>query len=61
MSSYQEHALDGASAVDLVVARAGTEPFSREEVGLLRAAARRQLRDLHIVQRDERRWLPPRQ
>ncbi|HWF56823.1 MAG TPA: EAL domain-containing protein [Candidatus Dormibacteraeota bacterium] len=28
------------SAVDLVVARAGTDAFSREEVGLLRAAAR---------------------
>jgi hypothetical protein len=28
------------SAVDLVVARAGTDAFSREEIGLLRAAAR---------------------
>jgi diguanylate cyclase (GGDEF)-like protein len=32
--------LEVESAVDFVVARAGTDPFSREEIGLLRAAAR---------------------
>jgi diguanylate cyclase (GGDEF)-like protein len=32
--------LELESAIDLVVARAGTDPFSREEIGLLRAAAR---------------------
>ncbi len=32
--------LDLDSAVNLVVARAGTDPFSREEIGLLTAAAR---------------------
>jgi diguanylate cyclase (GGDEF)-like protein len=32
--------LDMEFAVDLVVARAGTDAFSREEIGLLRAAAR---------------------
>ena len=32
--------LELESAVDFVVARAGTDPFSREEIGLLRAAAR---------------------
>ena len=32
--------LEFDSAVDFVVARVGTDPFSREEIGLLRAAAR---------------------
>lgn len=32
--------LEMESAVDLVVARAGSDPFSREEIGLFRAAAR---------------------